>query len=212
MRRYGRRTESTERAAVEEERWGLGLTDVVPRRFRGQTNKQTTHRFSAALPHSWVNPACFLHPVTLISTYVKESSHFLGEASPLTPFLSLFQPCHPPLSLWLTASFGHLMVKAALKVNNKQKNGNRFIKKHWILALNKRKNKQEVKLLFLPVLSLHNQTCRAKTTSQHEDFCLYNGRGVHMNTEWTDSSWGLGYHVSELSIKWCGSQRCHVTL
>lgn len=59
------------------------MTDVELERFGGQTNKQTTHRFPAALRRSWGNPPRLHHPVTLISTYVKDAPCWGKPAHPL---------------------------------------------------------------------------------------------------------------------------------
>lgn len=58
--------------------------------FGGQTNKQTTHRFPAALCHSRETPFASHHPAALISTYVKDTPQTGGGAG------------------WLIASSGRL--------------------------------------------------------------------------------------------------------
>lgn len=58
------------------------MTDKELQRFKGQTNKQTTHRFPAALYHSWGNP--FASTIWLLS-----SPLMLKRESPSSPLLQL---------------------------------------------------------------------------------------------------------------------------
>lgn len=88
----GRRKERKKR---ESERGVGGLTDVELERFGGQTNKQTTHRFPAALRRSWGKP--------LACTIRLRSSPLM-----LKTLLAGGSPSSPTPPPWLIASLGHL--------------------------------------------------------------------------------------------------------
>lgn len=78
-----------------EERRGRGGEGERRGGPRGQTNKQTTHRFPAALRHPREPPLASHHPVALTSTYVDDAPQpgGRGSAPAPTPRLVPAVPC-----------------------------------------------------------------------------------------------------------------------
>ncbi|KAG7502708.1 hypothetical protein JOB18_025077 [Solea senegalensis] len=78
----------------ERERWGRGLTDVELQRFGGQTNKQTMHRFPAALRHSRGN--LFASAIRLRSSPLMLKTALAGGSPSSTPPPP--PPCFSPVN------------------------------------------------------------------------------------------------------------------
>lgn len=93
--RRGNAKEERKEGEGEREGWGC-LTDVELQRFRGQTNKQTTHRFPATLRHSWGTLPPLASAVRLRSSPLTLRTVFTG-GSPSPP--PLHRPPAPLFSL-----------------------------------------------------------------------------------------------------------------